>query len=63
MGYILGSVACKTSTMKWLKKGFDEPLWEIQVWCVGIMVFCLGVPGFSEVFWERVFGTCSRGWY
>ena len=44
MGYDLGSVEWLTLATKWPRKGLGRgvPLWEIQVWDVGIRVLGLG---------------------
>ena len=42
VGYDLGSAAWFTLSMKWPRKGFGIPSWEIQVWDVGLRVLGFG---------------------
>ena len=42
MGYGLGNAMWLTSAMKWPRKGFGVPSWEILVWDVGLRVPGLG---------------------
>ena len=61
IGYDLGWVAWLTSAMKWPRKGWVLPLWEIQEWLVGMRVLCLRYLD-SLILWRNIFYTSSGVW-